>query len=225
MLRKSFALKNELERILSIQIIDALRVSINRKGEATLLVSGGSTPIGLFKELSEFGFDWEKVTIGLVDERYVPTDNGDSNEKLIKTNLLINKALSANFIGMIYDDSDYKINLEIATKKNSVFNDGADVVVLGMGTDAHTASLFPSDLNIKEHISSEKVLLNTTAPSFPEKRITFTPHVLRKSRNLFLHITGEKKLELITSAENEKNEIKHPIFSFINPKLTMYYTA
>ncbi|GIR12476.1 MAG: hypothetical protein CM15mP23_10510 [Cryomorphaceae bacterium] len=82
-----FTDKSELELKLALEISQILNQEIKNKGEATLLVSGGSTPKKLFEILSNKEIDWKKVSIGLIDERFVATETDESNELLIKNTL------------------------------------------------------------------------------------------------------------------------------------------
>ena len=80
---KEFKDADTLVAVLAAQVADLLRVGIKERGKASLVVSGGSTPVSFFAALSELALDWKKVTISLADERWVePTDN-DSNECLV----------------------------------------------------------------------------------------------------------------------------------------------
>lgn len=126
-----FTSRELLVDALAHKIVTALSLAIEQKGFATLLLSGGSTPKKLFAKLSNRALSWENVRVSLVDERCVSVQSEASNERLVRENLLINAAKSAQFYGLM--------------ELNSAFEDlfeSPDVVVLGMGLDGHTAS-FP----------------------------------------------------------------------------------
>ena len=97
-----FTDKAKLELTLAKEISQKLEQEIKKKGEATLLVSGGSTPKKLYEILSDTEIDWNNVSIGLIDERFVATDTDESNELLIKNTLLKNKAADATSSGNPY---------------------------------------------------------------------------------------------------------------------------
>jgi 6-phosphogluconolactonase len=223
---KKFNISTELENALANSIISALENQLKISGSATLLVSGGTSPIGLFRILSSSNLDWSKITVGLVDERFVPITDEKSNALLVKENLLINNASKATFIGMVNNSENRELNLIQANKDYTTFKEKTTVCILGMGEDGHTASLFPNDKNSEKNLFStiESLdLINTQAPVFPENRITCPKSLIVKSKNLYLMISGEKKLEIL----NESLEQKYPISYFAEKEKTtmsIYYS-
>lgn len=195
--------KGRLDEILCKKISLILSTAIQKFGSANLLVSGGSTPKNLFKLLSKESIDWKNVNIGLVDERFVSVENEKSNERLVKENFLINNAVDAKLFGMVYNTEDYEANLKTADKVYKHFHSRIDACVLGMGTDGHTASLFPTDESSKIGLSSDfhELLLNTSADVEPYKRISCSRCLIFKSENLFLMINGLNKMEVLQSAK------------------------
>ena len=171
-----FTDKAELELKLAKEISQILQQEIKNKGEATLLVSGGSTPKKLYEILSNKKINWNKVCIGLIDERFVATDSDESNELLIKNTLLKNKAADAKFTGLVFKLDNYKENLNIAISKNKAIYKSITCSILGMGLDGHTASLFPNSEKVytDDSIFGDKIIINTKANSEPSKRISYT---------------------------------------------------
>lgn len=106
-----FESKAALEQALAQAIAAALKEAIAAKGEATLLLSGGSTPSGVYALLSQMELPWQQVTVGLVDERFVGPTSPYSNFKLIGETLLQNKAKAATLVPMVSNESDYEENL------------------------------------------------------------------------------------------------------------------
>ncbi|MFM6935338.1 MAG: 6-phosphogluconolactonase [Flavobacteriales bacterium] len=215
----TFETKVLLEAELANNIAQILRDEIAEKGQAYLLLSGGSTPKNVYLKLGELDLDWSKVHVGLVDERFVSQDSPYSNETLIRQSLMSSKAAEAHFHPMVLDASNYEVNLTLATKENELFQT-PDVIVLGMGDDGHTASIFPYDIASIEALNSSLILANTNAPNEPTKRITFCGPILKKGKHNFLMITGAKKMEVLL----ESSEKKYPIDSFIHCIEGIYYT-
>jgi 6-phosphogluconolactonase len=215
----SFESKANLEVDLAQRIASILRLELEKKGSGTLLLSGGSTPKNLYQKLGEIDLDWSKVHIGLVDERFVPQGSPYSNETLIRENLMTGNASNAHFHSTVIDTLNYEENLQLAMTENEVFRN-PDVIVLGMGDDGHTASLFPNDEQSASAAISQELMANTTSPNEPSKRITFCGPILQNGRHIFLMITGEKKLDVLSESE----EKKYPINQFIPFIEGIYYT-
>jgi len=213
------ASKEELEDALLQDIKFIISEDIIKFGKAKLLLSGGSTPSGLYRKLSSTQLDWSKVIVGLVDERFVKNSSDFSNEKLVKTCFLINEAKNATFIPMIFSADNEALNLLRTNESYAVFND-ASVIILGMGEDGHTASLFPNDSDSNKAMDSEQNIFFTNSPSNPRRRITCTPKLLLSSKNIFLMLTGENKKEVLFSAAKNKLPISH----FIGSITEIYYS-
>lgn len=134
---------------LANDVAEQLRAAISARGEATLVVSGGRSPVAFFQNLAKQGLDWSKVTITLADERWVPVEHADSNAGLLKQYLLQGPAAKAKFLSLY----SAAANLEDAARQADRLLaelPAIDVLVLGMGDDGHTASLFPNSPNLSE---------------------------------------------------------------------------
>jgi 6-phosphogluconolactonase len=215
-----FASKSELEVALCQQIAQDLRLSIELKGSATLLLSGGSTPSGVYRLLSKENLDWTKVHVGLVDERFVPADSPFSNFKLLQETLGQNTAKNAAIHPMVLTASDYDQNLKEIEVAYRIFTD-PDICLLGMGPDGHTASIFPNDAASQNaNINQNTLLSNTNAPTDPNLRITFNGPVLRRVKNLYLMITGSQKKEIFENSDQQQL----PIAAFKKALTHTFYT-
>jgi 6-phosphogluconolactonase len=211
----------ELENQLASQIAAKLELGIKKNGKAHLLVSGGTSPIGMFHLLSLKPIDWEHVTIGLVDERFVSKESDASNERLVKENLMINEAHKASFVSMIYSIENEIENLAIANSYYKLFHHSVDVCVLGMGEDGHTASLFPNDKASELNLLSDSLdLVSTLSPNNPHQRISCSKTLILNSDFIYVMLLGETKkvvlqqayakklpIALFTEAENKVVEI------------------
>ncbi len=208
--------RKEVEIELSSSICSKLKNAIAKKGSASLLISGGSTPVQLFKELSNGNIDWSKVNVIPVDERFLPNEHPDQNGTLIKKHLLINKASTANFCPLILNSTDAEINLNAVKKSIKAILRPFTVVILGMGADGHTASLFPcsKELEYGLDLSNNDDLIITNPTTANYQRISFTRKALLNTDNLFIHCYGDEKKQLLDTLDLN-SEKTYPIKAFI----------
>jgi 6-phosphogluconolactonase len=224
-----FDSREEANRAMAEKIASNLKQSLDSFGKASLWCSGGSTPLAMYRELSQMDLDWSKVLVSLVDERWVPPTDEASNERVIKQNLLINNAEACEFIPFFQVTSSPEENQQQLEKTLREHVHGAlDVVVLGMGNDGHTASLFPCAKETEQAVSAENDQFTAvTYPRMaPHPRITLTLNRLLASRNIYLLLFGEDKLKTLSKAEKEGEEIEMPIRYFLrteSPQLQIYW--
>jgi 6-phosphogluconolactonase len=179
-----------------------LQKAIDERGEAVLIVSGGETPKRYFEALSSEAIDWARVAVAPADERRVPADSPRSNARLIRENLLRNRAAAAQFTPLA--DSRLPPDLELAAANARIarLRAPADLVVLGMGEDGHTASWFPGADHLAEAINpgERALVVPIIAPDAPEPRLTLSARVILRARSLALHIEGPAKLATLKRA-------------------------
>jgi 6-phosphogluconolactonase len=194
-------------------IASGLDGALNLREQATLAVSGGSTPKPLFAALSRCDLDWSRVRVTQVDERWVPEDHPDSNALLIREHLLQGHAAAASFDSMKVDIEDAFAAESACAARLAAFADAIDVVVLGMGEDGHTASFFPAAETLVQALdpATERLCLAVRPPAAPHDRMTLTLAALLRSRQLYLHITGAKKLAVLQQALAAKDAMTYPI--------------
>ena len=192
----------ELDRALAQHIAAQLAADIREHGQASLAVSGGSTPTKLFQQLSQCELDWSRVWISLVDERWVSVDSPDSNERLVRENLLRNAATAAHFVSLVSQHEDASDGLVEVGKRLQEIPQPWSTVVLGMGGDGHTASWFPQATNLQELLNAKcSQLIAATQPvTAPHQRITLTLPAVLNSRNIIIHITGDEKKGVLENA-------------------------
>jgi len=217
----NFESKEELIEQLSQRIIIDLKEAILNKGKATLLVSGGSTPKPLFEKLSTMDIDWEKVVVGLCDERWVDNKHKDSNELFVKQNLLKNLAQNATFVPLFQDEISIEDAQQFCSQvlENKLYP--FDVLILGMGTDGHTASLFPKNIKLKEALDLEnKNLCICMEPEFaPHKRMSLSRSAILSANNIYLHFEGEEKQKIFKKVLDGIDMYEMPISSIINQSI------
>ncbi|WP_415250480.1 6-phosphogluconolactonase [Sulfurimonas sp.] len=221
----NFKNSNILVEELSIRIAADLKKAIELKQYAVLAVSGGSTPKELFQKLSHMDLPWHKVTVTLVDERWVETYSNDSNEKLIRDTLLQNRASFAKFIPL-KNAIVKNIDGVLVTKNRFNKMDELDVVLLGMGSDGHTASFFPDTEELDDVLQTKDKCYPTTANVEPYQRMTLTRSFLLTAKSLILHIEGGVKKTAFDIAAKSYDHHKMPIIAMMqqeSPILEVYH--
>ncbi len=220
---KTFENKKNLESSLLLKISTCISDAIKKYGDARFLLSGGSTPMNLYSLLSEETIEWEKVKIGLVDERFVPKENLFNNETQIKNNLLKNSAKFATIFGMVYNYENEILNLKMVNQQYKIFFERIDFTILGMGEDGHTASLFPGDKESEELMNTSNIgIFSTKSPSFPYNRITCSKELIANSNYIALFINGETKFNVLKNSI----ETQVPISYFVknSKNMEIYYS-
>ncbi|TCL96265.1 6-phosphogluconolactonase [Rhizobium sp. PP-WC-2G-219] len=209
----TFETSAELAENLAKAVADALSAGIARDGSACIAVSGGSTPKAFFKALSNAPLDWTKVTVTLVDERFVEPDSDRSNEKLVRDNLLTGAASAAAFQPLYYPTATAEESAATATKETAGIGRPFDVVVLGMGGDGHTASFFPGGSRLAEALDPQtpRGVMTMQADGAGEPRLTYTFTSLEDARLLVLHIEGNAKKTVLETAQGDGPETDMPI--------------
>lgn len=206
----------ELAHRLAKDVAQRLERAIDERSFAILVVSGGSTPKPFFRYLSQLKISWEKVLVTLADERCVDPTNDASNAKLVSENLLQNAASTAQFIPLFGGDDTGSIAAKnISTRLTGLST--YDVVILGMGDDGHTASIFPKASNRAQALDTkqtESALLVDPVTVKP-LRITQTARRLLDSHFLAVHITGKAKALVLKRIIANPDPEQWPISRFI----------
>lgn len=208
-------------------LIAILRDAISERGSASLVVSGGSTPKPLFEYLSHSDIEWEKVNITLADERCVDDQHDDSNARFVREFLLKNNASNANFVSLYNPDLAIDQQAKFASQQIATLND-FDIVILGMGGDGHTASLFPEATNLESGLDMQTsaTALLTDPVTVGPLRITMTRPRLLNTGFLCVHFTGAGKWkifeEILTAAKPNHYPLSHFIHQDQTP-ISVYY--
>lgn len=195
---------------------------------ASLVVSGGSTPLPFFKALREKPLDWPRVDVLLADERWVAEDDSASNTRLVKENLLQGPASEAHFLSLKQPGQTPEEGLDAVRDELKELHLPIDVLILGMGNDGHTASLFPDAPELAQALdpSSDELVAAMNPPSQPQKRITLTYRALQGAAFTALHLKGDDKLATLKSACEALDEvIQMPVRAFIKPGLRIFWSG
>lgn len=204
-----------------------LQRAITLRGRAYLAVPGGKTPIGLFKQLAKKELSWDKVTICPTDERWLPITDTNSNEFLIRKTLIQDNAANAEIVSLINDERNLNDAIRMANINLSALPT-FDAVILGMGTDGHTASLFPCSPEIRQgFLEEEGNIIAVNPQTAPYQRLSLTWSRLTDTRYLFLLVTGEEKLAVVekAAAVYEKNLPISAFFHKTTVPLHVMYAA
>lgn len=169
----------------AIRFVDVAREAIAERGRFNVALSGGSTPRLLYQRLRLSGIDWSRVHVYWSDDRFVPPDHPDSNEGMARRELLAFVGV-ADAVGMYRPGTPE----EAALAYEKALAEQLDLVLLGMGADGHTASLFPGDPSVEEE---QRLVAASHAPVGVRDRITFTRPLIRSARHVQVLIAGLDK--------------------------------
>jgi 6-phosphogluconolactonase len=178
-----------LANIIAGQLGEFLR----RDGKATLCVPGGTTPGPIFDTMSGVDLDWANVAVVLNDERWVPEASDRSNTRLLRERLIRGRAAQARLLPL-YAPAEQPEEMLAALEDGIRPYLPISVLLLGMGADMHTASLFPGADRLEEALSPHApILLPMRAEAAVEPRVTLTAPVLRDAFHIHILITGPEK--------------------------------
>ncbi|MBV7545062.1 6-phosphogluconolactonase [Pseudomonas sp. PDM26] len=213
-----------LAESLALNVAKKLSDAIEDQGTATLVVSGGRSPVAFFQHLAKQTLDWSNVVISLADERWVPVEHADSNAGLIKRYLLQGPASKAQFLSLYSASANLEQAAEQADRLLSEMP-VIDVLILGMGDDGHTASLFPNSPNLDEalKVDSTRRCWPMLAPTVPRQRLTMSRALLASAKHKILSISGSSKLTTLSFALAGDDVTEMPVRAFLQPTLEIYW--
>jgi 6-phosphogluconolactonase len=216
--RRTVVAKN-YEELCSLVVQNILVVSqeaIKKHGQCRMALAGGSTPRGVYALMSalpyQHQFDWEHIHFFLGDERWVPVTSSRSNIKMIYETLgIVKKIPSANFHPVKTDVPNVQVSTKLYEKElresfSTVSGDipSFDIILLGLGEDGHTASLFPGHPAVEE---TGKIVASVEAENLKEKRMSLTLPVINNASHIIFLVNGSSKTEIVSKIFNEKNDL------------------
>ena len=213
-----------LAESLALAVARQLGEAIEAQGTATLVVSGGRSPVAFFQHLAKQKLDWANVVVSLADERWVPVEHADSNAGLLKRYLLQGPAAKAQFLSLYNASASLAQAAEQADRLLAELPK-IDVLVLGMGDDGHTASLFPGSPNLAEalQVDGTRRCWPMLAPTVPHQRLTMSRALLASAQVTLLSISGQSKLATLSDALAGDDVAAMPIRAFLQPTLEIYW--
>ncbi|MDX1465270.1 MAG: 6-phosphogluconolactonase [Halomonas sp.] len=215
--------REALARQLAEAVAEALRADLAERERALMVVSGGSTPLPFFRALAAMDLPWARIQVTLADERWVAEEAADSNARLVREHLLQGAAAEARFVSLTSGAETPEQGVEEVTARLADLAWPASVVVLGMGGDGHTASLFPDSRELGLALTTEAPLVAVRTPSQPQARITLSAERLHRARRHFLHITGGDKRDVLARALSGDDARELPIRAFLACPVAIYW--
>ncbi len=209
---------NNLAEAFSFEFISEIKSQLLNKERFNIALSGGNTPKIFFQKLIllKEKLEWGKIFLFWGDERCVPVDDSESNFGMTKKYLLDHIEIPDENIKRIKGENspDNEANRysEIIKKNLPEINDlpGFEIIILGLGEDGHTASIFPDQMQL---LNSNKICAVASHPVTKQKRITLTGHLINNSKKIFFLISGKNKSFVVSDIINEKgNYLKYPAY-------------
>jgi 6-phosphogluconolactonase len=187
--------------------------ALDARGEALIAVPGGTTPLPIYKKLAAAKLNWKKVTIVPTDDRLVPMTDEASNVRAIAMAFL---PTGARVFPITSDITDYKLAGNSANAKLGELKFPLDLAWLGVGSDGHTASIFPGPdledaLNAPKGRHAVGVMPDPLPPEAPYPRVTLTRSAILSARTVLITVTGEDKKALLEGAIEDGHSSKLPI--------------
>ena len=178
--------------------LEAVLASRAPEQRATLAVSGGKSPVAFFEHLSGVPLDWARIELTLVDDRWVPETDPDSNARMVRETLLRGPSSAAHFVPLV--DTGRAPADVIASLNDAEQPRLPDVAVLGMGEDGHTASIFADAPEWAFATTTKDRCVLVHPGSAPHARVSWSLDALKRIDTLFLQIGGRKKREVLDAA-------------------------
>jgi 6-phosphogluconolactonase len=196
--------REALSIALADKLASDLRGQLVNQDRVAFAVPGGSSPGPVFDDLCGVDIDWDRVDILLTDERWVPEDSPRSNTRLLRDRLLVDKAAAAQLLPLHRPDMTCDEAADALAKRIEPALP-LGVVLLGMGTDGHTASLFPGADRLDEALSPRApTVVPIRAPGAEEPRVTLSAQVLNGALCKHVLIFGPEKRQALESARGLK---------------------
>lgn len=183
------------------RMAELLAYRLDNQGKASIIVSGGTSPRDCMTALAKAPLDWPRVQIALSDERWVPPDHEDSNERLVRESLLVGPAASAQMLPVYAEGVTPQQRCD--TLQDPLPTLPFACSLIGIGTDGHFASLFPDaeQLALGLDVESGRLYIPVTTAASPHARISMTLAGISRSDEIVLLFFGDDKLEIYEQAK------------------------
>lgn len=218
----------QLTSALADAICERLEAAVAERGAASLVVSGGRTPLALFTELARRELPAAQIHITLADERWVDEESPDSNARMVREALLQGTLAEAHFSPLKNAAATPEAGIAATTEAIAALPQPFDVVLLGMGNDGHTASLFPQVSGDALSADCVDTLAAIQPLEAPHPRITLTLPALLNSHYIALHIEGAAKWDVYQQAQAGDEVHEMPVRGILHQRQTpvdIYWSA
>lgn len=192
--------RETLMRDLAQHVGEQLQAGVEHRGVAFLAVSGGSTVKTLFPLLAAQAIEWQHVHVALVDDRWVDVGSTDSNERLVRELLLQGPAAQAQFHPMKTSDATPEAAVPLRNSQYAALPWPCDVMMLGMGEDAHTASLHPCSDQLEHGLTTQDFIVATHPKTAPNARMSLSMSAIVNSSEIIVLSCGESKKPVLDRA-------------------------
>ncbi|MDD3619903.1 MAG: 6-phosphogluconolactonase [Desulfobulbaceae bacterium] len=218
----SFPDPETLAGALAAAVAERLRNALAAENTVSLVVSGGTTPKPFFRRLSEYDLSWNRVLITLADERWVDAADGASNEFLVRSQLLRGRARAATFVPLKNSAPTARQGEDECHLALSLLPRPFAAVILGMGGDGHTASLFPGAAGLAEALDmhSDRNCAAVSPAHAPHERLTLTLPLLLDAGLIILHVTGAAKRRVLAEALEGGPAMRMPVRAVLDQDKT-----
>ncbi len=205
MKEQQFDTRQEASSAAAARIAELLEIRLDQQADASLVVSGGSTPVDCFAALAGMALDWDRVQVLLSDERWVAPDQADSNERLVRERLLTGHAAAAELTPVYSADSTPDERCDELQEPPPSLPFAA--ALIGMGTDGHFASLFPDaeNLALGLDVESGRLYIPVITAASPHPRVSMTLAAISRSDEIVLLMFGQDKLDVFEKAKSLRN--------------------
>ncbi|SMF29570.1 6-phosphogluconolactonase [Tistlia consotensis] len=205
------------------RLADRLRQRVEQTGRARIAVPGGTTPGPMLSRLGAAGLPWQAVTVTLTDERRVPTSDPRSNRRLLGETLLAGRAAAATFVPLYDGGAEPGESLAATAAALERLALPLDLAVLGLGTDLHTASLFPGAPGLEAALAPDApAAVATVQPGSGEPRITLPARVLAAAGERHILIAGADKRAALERAVSIGDPRAAPVCALLDGALVHF---